>query len=189
MSENLHKTLAAVVSSLFHNPPTSQVVLAPECGGSHRIQLFSSGVRSRATNYCWPDVAIIQNGEVRVILEIEQAGIVSPGRIGSKLAPVTLSTYLCSEEVGCHPVPISRETTLIQVVNTACLRPATRKILQYGNFEGDIRKLLPLGCIHHYFLFPIVGENTHPFDSGKYDDILWAIHGLLPMRLPHKASS
>ncbi len=172
MTENLHQTLPAILKPLFHNPPTSHVVLAPECGGSHRIQLFSSGVKSRATNYCWPDVAIIQNREVRIILEIEQAGIVSPARIGSKLVPVTLSTYLCNEEIGCHPVSISREITLIQVVNTACLRPATRKILQYGNFEGDIRKLLPLGCV----LFPIVGENTHPFDSGKYDDI---IHGLL----------
>ena len=179
MSENIHKTLAVILRSLFHNPLTSHVVLAPECGGNHRIRLFSSGLKSRATNYCWPDVAIIQNEEVRVILEIEQAGIVSPGRIGSKLVPVTLSTYLCNEELGNHPVSVSRETTLIQVVNTACLRPATRKILQYGNFEGDIRKLPPLGCVHHYFLFPIVGENAHPFDSEKYDDIVWVIHGLL----------
>lgn len=179
MTENLHQTLPAILKPLFHNPPTSHVVLAPECGGNHRIRLFSPGVKSRATNYCWPDVAIIHDGKVRIIFEIEQAGIVSPGRIGSKLVPVTLSTYLCNEEIGCHPISISRETTLIQVVNTSCLRPTTRKILQYSNLEGDIRKLLPLGCIHQYFLFPIVGENVHPFDGGKYDDILWLIHGLL----------
>jgi hypothetical protein len=179
MKENLHLTLPAILKPLFHNPPNSHVVLAPECGGSHRIQLFSSGVKSRAVNYCWPDAAIIQNGEVRVILEIEQAGIVSSGRIGSKLVPATLSTYLCNKEIGCHPVSISSETALIQVVNTACLRPATRKIIQYGNVEGGIRKLLPLGCIRHYFLFPVIGENAPPFDAGKYDDILWLIHGLL----------
>jgi hypothetical protein len=106
--------------------------------------------------------------------------------LNGKLLPVTLSTYLCNEEIGCHPVSISRETALIQVVNTACLRPATRKCSQYGNFGGDIRKLLPLGCIHRYFLFPVVGENAPPYDSGKYDDILGVVHRLLT---PHKASS
>jgi hypothetical protein len=179
MTENLHQTLPAILKQLFHNPPISHVVLAPECGGRHRIQLFSSGAKSRATNYRWPDAAIILNGNVRVILEIEQAGIVSPGRIGSKLVPATLSTYLCNEEIGRSPLSISRETALIQVVNTACLRPATRKIIQYRNLEGGIRNLLPLGCIRHYLLFPVVGEDTPPFDAGKYDDILWAIHGLL----------
>ena len=52
MRENIHKSLAAVLSSLFfHNPPTSHVVLDPECGGSHKIQLFSPGPNSRTTNY------------------------------------------------------------------------------------------------------------------------------------------
>ena len=141
--------------------------------------MFSPGVKSRATNYCWPDVAIIHDGKVRIIFEIEQAGIVSPGRIGSKLVPVTLSTYLCNEEIGCHPVSISRETTLIQVVNTSYLRPTTRKILQYSNLEDDIRKMLPLGCIDRYFLFPVAGDDAPPFDAGKYDKILSAIDDLL----------
>jgi hypothetical protein len=43
---------------------------------------------------CWPDIAITQNGEIRVILEIEQTGIVSLGKIGGKLLPASMSTYL-----------------------------------------------------------------------------------------------
>jgi hypothetical protein len=179
--ENIHKTLAVILTALFHNPPTSHVVLAPECGGRHRIRLFSSGPKSRATNYCWPDIAITQNGESRVVLEIEQAGSVSPGKIGSKLLPVAPSTYLCNEEVCLHPVSISRETTFIQVVNTASLPPATRKLLQYENLEGGIRNILPLGCIARYFLIPVVADDTPPFGTAKYGTVLDAINDSLTL--------
>lgn len=180
MPENLHKTIAASLSSLFHNPPTSHVVLAPECGGPHRIRLFAPGPKSRATNYCWPDLAITQDGEIRVILEIEQTGIVSSARISGKLVPVALSAYLCNEELGLQPVSMSRETTFIQVVNTASFQPATQKSLQYENLEGDIRKmLLPLGCIVRYFLFPVVADDAPPFGTTKYDILLGAINDSL----------
>lgn len=179
MRENIHKTLPAVLSSLFQNPPTSHVVLAPECGGRHRIRLFAPGPKSRASNYCWPDVAIIQNGESRIILEIEQTGIVSPAKVWGKVMPVAPCTYLCNEELGIHPVSISRETTLVQVVNTASLQPATRKLLQYGNLEGHIRDMLPLGCIVRYFLIPIVADGAPPFETAKYDILLAAINDSL----------
>lgn len=177
--KNIHQTIGAVLSSLFHNPPNSHIVLDPECGGKHRIRLFSPGPKSRATNYCWPDLAITQDGEIRLILEIEQTGIVSPARIGGKLLPVALSTYLCNEEIGLDPVSISREATLIQVVNTATLQPATRKLLQYENLEGHIRKMLPLGCIVRYFLFPVVADDAPPFGTAKYETLLDAINDSL----------
>jgi hypothetical protein len=112
-------------------------------------------------------------------LEIEQTGIVSPGKIGSKLLPVAPSTYLCNEEIGLHPVPLSRETTFIQIVNTALLRPATRKLLQYQNLEGDIRNILPVGCVARYFLFPVVAEDAPPFGTAKYDAVLDVINDSL----------
>jgi len=177
--ENLHRTISAVLASLFHNPPKSLVISAPECGGSHRIRLFSTQPRSRATNYCWPDLAITQNGEVRFILEIEDAGIVSPGRIGGKLLLVSLSASLLHEDAGRDSVYISREVTFIQVVNTASLQPATRKLLQYENLEADIRGVLPLGWVARYFLFPIAAEGTPPFSTNKFDALLSTINNLL----------
>ena len=179
MREDIHKTIAAILTLVFHHPPTTHVISAPECGGTHRIQLFSTQFKSRATNYCWPDVAITQNGEGRVILEIEDTGIVSPGKIGGKLLPVSLSTYLCNEDIGNHSVPISRETTLVQVVNTALFKPATRKLLQYENLETNIRTILPLGCIVRYFLFPIVADDAPPFGAAKYDILLSVINDAL----------
>lgn len=176
MRENIHKTIAAILTPLFHNPPTSHVILAPECGGNHRIRLFSTQDKSRATNYCWPDLAIAQNGEIRVILEIEDAGIVSPGRIGGKLLPVSLSTRLLNEEIGRDSVSISREVTFMQVVNTASLQPATRKLLQYENLEADIRNMLPLGCVARYFLIPVLADDAPPFGMAKYDTLLDAIN-------------
>src|SRR6184192_2805619 len=151
MREDIHKTIAAIVSSLFHNPPTTHVILAPECGGSHRIRLFCKQQRSRATNYCWPDLAVIHNGEARLIVEIEDAGICSPGRISSKVIPISVSDCLLNEDFGYQTVSISRATMLIQMVNTAFFQTATQKLSQYSNFEASVRTLLPLGCISHYF--------------------------------------
>lgn len=179
MRENIHQTIAAVLASIFHNPPASFVISAPECGGNHRIRLFSTQSRSRATNYCWPDLAITQDGEVRVILEIEDAGIISPGRIGGKLLPVSLSSFLLNEEVGSESVSISREVTFIQVVNTALLQPATRKLLQYENLEADIRGVLPLGCVVRYFLIPVLADDAPPFGTAKYDVLLSALNDTL----------
>jgi hypothetical protein len=172
MREIIHRTIASILSTLFHNPPTIHVTAAPECGGNHRIRLLSTQFKSRATNYCWPDVAITQNGETRVLLEIEETGIVSPAKIGGKLLPISLSTHLCNEEIGRYPVPISRETTLIQIVNTASFRPATRKLLQYQNLEADIRNILPLGRLARYFLIPVIADEAPPFGMAKYDTLL-----------------
>ena len=177
-----HNSIAAVLVSLFHNPPTSHVIAAPECGGNHRIRLFSTQRRSRATNYCWPDLVITLNGEVRIILEIEEAGIATAGKIGSKLFPVSLSKFSVNEDMGLNPIPIARETAFIQVVNTAALQPGTRKLLQYKNLQADIRGGLPLGCVAQYFLFPIEAEKEPPFDTAKLDALLSTIHELLPIK-------
>ena len=176
MRENIHKTLGAVLASFFNNPPTSHVIASPECGGSHRILFFSTEDRSRATNYCWPDLVIMQNNEARVIVEMEQCGIVSPGKIGSKLLPVLLSSCVCNEDINGGTIAISRGAALIQVVNTTLLKPATRKLRQYQNLETDIRGLLPIGCISRYFLFPVLPDPAPPYAIDKYYPLLEAIN-------------
>jgi hypothetical protein len=179
VKENIHETLAAILRSLFHNPPNAHVISAPECSGCHRIRLFAQGLKSRATNYCWPDIVITQGVESRVVLEIEQTGIVSPAKIAGKRLPVSLSTHLCNEEIGIRPISISRKTTFIQVVNTASLQPSSRKLLQYQNLQADIRNILPLGCIVRYFLVPVVADEAPPFGTAKYDILLDAINDSL----------
>ncbi len=180
MREDIHKSIGALIHTLFHRPPRFRVLLAPECGGNHRIQLFSTKVQSRATNYCWPDIAVIESGIARLGLEIEQTGIVSPGRIGGKLLPTAMSSHIQSEELGQDPAPLSDAFTLIQVVNTALLPPTSRKQLQYQNLEISIRRLLPLGCVHRYFLVPVVADADPPYDTTKYESILYAINEELP---------
>jgi hypothetical protein len=154
---SLH-TIVANLLNPFHNPPISHVAVAPECNGRHRIRLFSTELKSRATNYCWPDGAVIRDAEAKVIVEIEQSGIVSPAKIGGKLMPIALSNYLIHEDFATS-IPMGHDVTLIQVVNIAYLQPATRKLIQYGNLESDIRRLLPLGCVARYFLIPGVAAD------------------------------
>lgn len=179
MRENIHRTVAVILASLFHRPPTSQVILAPECGGNHRIRLFSGELNCRAANYCWPDIAVTQNDRVRAILEIEQTGIVSPAKIAGKLLPVSMSTRLRNEEVGAEPILLSPEITFVQIVNTASFQPTSRKLLQYHNFESDTRKLLPLGYVVRYFLIAVAAEEVPPFHTAKYDRLLDAINDSL----------
>lgn len=158
--------------SQLHNPPISQVALAPEFNGSHRIRLFSTQLKSRATNYGWPDGAVIRDAEAQVIVEIEQSGIVSPAKIGGKLMPIALSNYLIHEDFA-NPIPMGHDVTFIQVVNIAYLQPTTRKLVQYGNLEADIRKLLPLGCVARYFLIPGVAAD---FQAGGVKNSTLAEH-------------
>jgi hypothetical protein len=101
-----------------------------------------------------------------------------------KLVPVALSTFLLNEEIGRDPVPVSPEVTLIQAVNTASLQPATRKLLQYQNLEADIRGVLPLKCVHRYFLFPIAAEQEGPYSAAKFGALLSTIDSLLATTMP-----
>jgi len=180
MRENIHKTASALLVSLFHNPSTSRVVVAPECGGNHRIQLSASPAKNRRTIYCWPDIVIAHGDEVHVILELEQTGIVSPGRIGGKLLAASLCDNAHSEDLGHDALRICRDATFIQVVNTRSLRPTTAKLRQYANCEAGIReKRLPLGCIARYFLIPVLADETSPFDGRKYNLLLEAVHECL----------
>src|SRR5438876_10845441 len=92
-SDNLHRLVGRILNQ-FHNPPSTRVILDPECGGGQRAALFSTERKCRQTNYCWVDGCIIQNGEVRAIIEIEQSGAVTPSKVGGKLLPAALSNYL-----------------------------------------------------------------------------------------------
>jgi len=178
--ENIHKSIGALVYTLFHRPSRFQVILDPECGGNRRIQLFSTQVKSRATNYCWPDIVITEYGIARLGLEIEQTGIVSPGRIGGKLVPTALSSHVQSGDLGRQPVPLSDAFSFIQIVNTALLPPGSRKQLQYQNLQASIRRLLPLGCVHRYFLVPVAADSAPLYDMAKYESILSTINDELP---------
>jgi hypothetical protein len=177
--ENIHKSIAALTASLFHNPPRFRVILAPESGGSHRVQLVSTQARSHATTYCWPDIVITRDGEVRIVLEIQQTGIVSPGRIGGKLLPTSLSKYLYTEDIGSEPTPFNSAITFIQIVNIALFPLASQKPLQYEYLESSIRGVLPLGCVSRYFLFPILANAAPLYSAAKYDSVLNVIDDAL----------
>lgn len=176
MREDIHNSIASLTATLFHNPPRFQVTCAHECGGSRRPQLFGIDSKRREHAYCWPDILITRDREVRLILEIEQTGIVSPGKIGSKLLPISVSNYLYSKDIGAEPIPMSEGLTFVQIVNTAHLPAGSRKIDQYENLQSSIRSLLPLGRVRDYYLFPLSAAAEPPYDAAKYERVLQVIN-------------
>jgi len=142
--------------------------------------MCTTKARQRDTNYCWPDIVITRNGEVRAVIEIEQTGISSPNKLSGKVLSTLLSNHLYSDEIGTEPAPcITGSVTFVQIVNTAQCPAASQKLLQYANLEASIRSILPLRCVHRYFLVPVSAGVAPPYDMAKYHSVFDAIEEAL----------
>jgi hypothetical protein len=148
----LHEIVNDVLMPL-NNPPNCEVIFAPECGGSHRLPLFSRDQKGRAFHYCDVDGLILFENVVRVIIEIEDSQFRPINLIGKFGASSLCRSFIHRSK---HNMPIAiRVATFIQVVNTGNLNDGTNKPMQYENLETDMRKLLEMtdGRITAYKLF------------------------------------
>jgi hypothetical protein len=144
------------------------------CGGSQWVSLFREPTKSRGGRYACADAVLIADTSVRLILEIEEAGVNGflPTRIAGKLATSALCQYFIPRGRP-EPVPFGEHVTFVQVVNAAGLKDQSRKRNQYQNLEDDIRnRLMPLGSIRAYHL--IAGDATE-FQSGPSGDRLKSV--------------
>ncbi len=165
---DIHAIVAETILP-FNNPPSTHVLLTgPECGGNNRVPLFCFGQKSRATQLCCVDIGIVHHGILKVVIEIEDRGNIGPFKIGGKLLPVALSEFVCHP--ACPKAAVAPEgVLLIQVVNTASLKPATRKYAQYANLKHSISNLLPIGVVSRYELLAgAVSDFSHSGDKARY---------------------
>lgn len=144
MREDIHFAVADIASTFNELPDTRVLLTGPECGGNYRVPLFGPGQKGRATALCCVDIGIVRQKTLKVVIEVEDRGNIGPFKVGGKLLPIALSSGMHHPSLGL--VPVSPDGLLvIQVVNTAGLKPATRKHAQYGNLVAGITKLLPMG--------------------------------------------
>jgi len=131
-----------------------QLVKDQACGGKQQIPLFCSAEKSSRTEYCNVDLLVIQDGKIRVIIEIEESDV-KPTQICGKFLTSALARYYIHETEGNVPIGMHDSVTFIQVVDTSNLKSLSAKPYQWKNLESSIGNILPLkdSNIKEYRLF------------------------------------
>ena len=80
MKHPLHEKIGNLIEGSFKNCADLKIVKDPACCREdetdlQHIPLFSTDQKSRHTRYCCVDMLILQKGEIRGIIEIEEADI------------------------------------------------------------------------------------------------------------------
>ena len=79
----------------------AQLVRDQACGGNQQIPLFCSNEKSNKTEYCNVDLLVIQDGKIRVIIEIEESDV-KPTQICGKFLTSALARYYIHETEGAR---------------------------------------------------------------------------------------
>ena len=162
MDHKFHQTISGVLDI---DVAPGWFVWDEACGGSQWVSLFREATKSAGKRYACADAVLIADSAVRLILEIEEAGAHGflPTRIAGKLTTSALCEYFIPRGRAA-PIPFNKQVTFVQVLNTAGLKPGSRKPEQYQNMASDIQqRLLPFGSIHTYHL--LMGDAAE-FQSG-----------------------
>jgi len=132
----------------------AQLVRDQACGGNQQIPLFCSDEKSNKTKYCNVDLLVIQDGKIRVIVEIEESDV-KPTQICGKFLTSALARYYTHETEGNVPIGMHDSVTFIQVVDTSDLKAQSMKLYQWKNLESSIINILPIkdSNIKEYRLF------------------------------------
>ena len=132
----------------------AKIVRDQACGGNQQIPLFCSDDKSRSTEYCNVDLLVIQDGKIRVIVEIEESDV-NPTQICGKFLTSALARYYIHETEDNVPIGMHDSVSFIQVVDTSNLKSLSAKPYQWKNLESSIENILPIkdSNIKEYSLF------------------------------------
>jgi hypothetical protein len=131
----------------------------PACGGDQHLPLFVGNERNSQSRLCCVDMVLIQDGKVRVIIEIEESGFL-PTKVCGKYLQAALCRTLLHRNLPNHRAPFADQVSFLHVLDGSSLKPASRKKLQATTIESGIRDLLPrVRGISSYALMYVGGEN------------------------------
>lgn len=168
----LHKKIGTAIQ--YSN---CKIIKSRECGGNQNIPLFCSKEKGNDTEYCNVDLLILKNKKIKVIIEIEESGII-PTKICGKFLQSALSSYYIHESENNVPIDMDNSVTFIQILDTSNLEETTSKYDQFTNIEKSIQNIIPIkgNTIDKYKLF--FGNNLN-FNNGKLKEILIFIQEVL----------
>lgn len=164
----LHLVIGQFLSTLNLSQET-EFLLAPECGGSHNLPLFSSSQKGNDTEFCNVDALIIQNNSVSVILEIEESGLI-PTKICGKFFASALSTHFIHDIRNNQATNMASRVCIIQIIDISKLSDDTSKPRQCSNIELSIQKILPVNNVCEYKILSFQG--VQGFEDKQLQNII-----------------
>ncbi len=151
----IHSLHLAVARALAAVAPARALYLDPACGGHQLLSLFVGDQPSVVTRICEVDALIVVEGQVRVIVEIEESGFI-PTKICGKLLTSALATHFIHASLPGKAIPLGSDVLFIQVLDRIKLGPgAGHKAEQAELIAERVREGLPLGVrgIAHYEMY------------------------------------
>lgn len=172
MPHPLHFVVGSFLSSIVLSK-NERLLLAPECGGSNNLPLFMSSQKRNDTEICNVDALIIQNDNVRIIIEIEESGLI-PTKICGKFLTSALSTHLIHDILSDQAMCLAEKVCFIQIIDSSRFPQNSSKLKQGNNLELSIQNILPINNISEYSLLYFSGAKG--FSENQLQSILE--HGL-----------
>jgi hypothetical protein len=106
-----HKAVGEVLRSIEY--PNTEVLLDAACGGKGaQIRLYGDELAGRNSSLAYIDAALVVNGEIKVVVEIEYS-TVRPLYLCGKVFATALSSYHSREKVR---IPLADEMMFVQVI-------------------------------------------------------------------------
>jgi hypothetical protein len=164
----LHKAIGSLLSQLSSS--NIEVILDEACGGEQQISLFVGSTKERRNRLCKVDAMIIQNGKVRIIIEIEESGFI-PTKICGKYLTSALSTNYLWQNTAKELSPDS--ILFLQIV--AEKEFSNDKTEQLVLLEKKLNEL-HCGCVKQYELLFIKQDSDENEVTNKVKHFLTNSH-------------
>jgi len=144
----LHIEIGELLSENYANREGIELILDEACGGKQQIPLFFDS-KSSENELCDVDALIMQNGRVKVIMEIEESKQRKPTDVCGKYLTSAISDTFCWQG---SDLKISDKSVLfVQVIDTSSLPDKSKKPENFRIIEKLINKVT-CGIIKEYKL-------------------------------------
>jgi hypothetical protein len=117
--------------------PNTDVLLDSACGGNEHIRFYGKEPPGRNTCMVWVDAAIILNGKIKIVVEIEESNI-RPLHLCGKVLATAVSQYYSGQH---GHVPLSSSLMFIQVFIKQSEREDWSKLDQCRYLAAEFEKL------------------------------------------------
>jgi len=151
MSENLempiaqhelHKIIGDILLHEFGDSVRLDFACSRTNDDRQQLPLFSSVLKSRKTQLCKVDILILEKNEVKVIVEIEESGII-PTKICGKMLTSGLAKYYIPHKQ--RAVPIANPLLFIQILNSKNIPDNSSIKKQWVNIEAALKRIGEIG--------------------------------------------
>jgi hypothetical protein len=167
MSSVLHECIGDILKRM-EKPLKIDVILDPACAGSkyskQRIPLFIKKPKSNKTELCNVDAMIIQNGKIKIIIEIEESDN-KPTQICGKYLTTNLAKFY---NYGSLSIDIDNASVFfIQIVDIKNISKSSSKPDKFINIETAIKNLILTARTNKFDHGCIKGYKIIKFDAKK----------------------